>query len=352
MLEFIPEREKMRILYFFKVVSHIKISRLNSIVDQVHEITGRGRASILFDMIHCAVRFGAGYNDYLTFAMYDMTDKERDTIVTRLRSKKINTYLNDQDYDYIFDRKNETDKRFRDFLRRDFLDLETASFEDFTKFIEGKDTIVAKPNTGEGGHGIEFLNKKDFPDLKSLYDYVKDPKRHFGVLEEKIVQHEAMKALNPGSVNCLRIVTVLDNDGEHVQIPFVVCKIGIGNSNVDNLGSGGVSCPVDLKTSTLVGPAHVDYKRINYDKHPVTGIVFAGYKIPYLKEAIEMCKKAAHVVPQIRYIGWDVAICPDGPAIVEGNTYSGHDLSQLPEYWKGKPKVGLMPFFRKFVKGI
>lgn len=342
----------MQISYLYKVVSHANFQKLNSIVEEVHEITGRGRVSILLDMFHCTVRFGAGYNDYLTFAMYDMTEEERDTIVTRLRSKKINTYLNDPEYEHIFDCKNELDQHFRDFLHRDFLDVQNASFEDFSKFIEGKDTVVAKPNGGFGGHGIEFLTKKDFPNPELLYDYVKAPERHFGVLEGMLVQHEAMKALNPGSVNCLRIVTVLDKNGENVQVAFAVCKIGIGNSHVDNLGSGGVSCPVDLKTSTLVGPAYVDYLRITYDKHPVTGIVFDGYKIPYLEEAIEMCREAAHVVPQIRYVGWDVAICPDGPAIVEGNTYSGHDISQLPVYWKGRPKVGLMPFFRKFVRGI
>ena len=349
----------MKISYLYRVAKNASTHKLNAVIEKVQQITGRDRGAILLDMILCTVRYGAGYHDYLAYALYDMTEKERDSIVTRLRSKKINAYLNDPDFEYIFDRKNELDRHFRDFLHRDFLDLKTASKDDVFRFIEDKETVVAKPNEGFGGHGIEFLHKKDFPDMESFYDYVREPDREFGVLEGVLIQHEDMKALNPNSVNCLRIVTVLDEDGEQVHIPFAVCKIGNGDSKVDNLGSGGMSCPVDLETHSLIGPAHVDcsldyqaHEAINYDRHPITGIVFEGYKIPYFQEALELCKKAAHVVPQIRYVGWDIAICPDGPAIVEGNTYSGHDIYQLPEYWKGKPKVGLMPFFRQFVPGI
>ena len=52
----------------------------------------------------------------------------------------------------------------------------------------------------------------------------------------------------------------------------------------------------------------------------------------------------------MRYIGWDVCIMPDGPAIVEGNNYAGYDFSQLPEH---RPdKIGDLPFFQQFVPGL
>jgi hypothetical protein len=56
-------------------------------------------------------------------------------------------------------------------------------------------------------------------------------------------------------------------------------------------------------------------------------------------KVLEMCTKAAMVVPQVGFIGWDVCITPDGPVIVEGNDYPGHDLYQLPEHTHDKKGI-------------
>jgi hypothetical protein len=57
-----------------------------------------------------------------------------------------------------------------------------------------------------------------------------------------------------------------------------------------------------------------------------------------------MCTKAAMVVPQVGFIGWDVCLTPDGPVIVEGNDYPGHDLYQLPEHTHDK--MGIWPKYQ------
>ena len=75
-----------------------------------------------------------------------------------------------------------------------------------------------------------------------------------------------------------------------------------------------------------------------------------GYKLPYVKEAIDLCRKAALVVKDVRYVGWDVYIAPDGPGIIEGNDYPGYDFWQLPEHTPDK--TGLWPFYQSLVKGL
>jgi D-alanine-D-alanine ligase-like ATP-grasp enzyme len=42
-----------------------------------------------------------------------------------------------------------------------------------------------------------------------------------------------------------------------------------------------------------------------------------------------MCKQAAKKIPEVRYIGWDVAFTENGPVIVEGNEYPGYGLLQF-----------------------
>ena len=75
-----------------------------------------------------------------------------------------------------------------------------------------------------------------------------------------------------------------------------------------------------------------------------------GYQLPYVKEAVELCKKAALVVDDMRFIGWDVYVSPNGVGIVEGNDYPGYDFWQLPEHTPDK--IGLWPYYKSIVPGL
>ena len=81
---------------------------------------------------------------------------------------------------------------------------------------------------------------------------------------------------------------------------------------------------VDPETGKIAYPAHSGdtTKGIIYYEHPETHVPLVGYEIPYVKEAVKMCLKASLVVPQVRYIGWDVAVTEKGPVIIEGNTFT------------------------------
>ena len=52
--------------------------------------------------------------------------------------------------------------------------------------------------------------------------------------------------------------------------------------------------------------------------HPTTGYLISGFKIPFFQDSIKLCKKFAQYIPN-RIVGWDVAITPTGPIIIEGN---------------------------------
>ena len=65
-----------------------------------------------------------------------------------------------------------------------------------------------------------------------------------------------------------------------------------------------------------------------YEEHPKTKIKFKNLKIPYVKESFEMALKAALEVPEVRYVGWDIAITKKGPVIVEGNEYPSYAVVQ------------------------
>ena len=100
--------------------------------------------------------------------------------------------------------------------------------------------------------------------------------------------------------------------------------------------------PIDVETG-IVQDRAIDKNKILYENHPATGTPIKGFKFPYWNEALEMCKEAAKVVPQMAYVGWDVGFTPEGPLFVEANEFPGHDIYQLPEHTPNK--IGMMPKF-------
>lgn len=332
--------------YVSRVLRGVRIEELKRELKKAQDRCGKNKAMLFLDMLVCAARYGAGYHDYVMFAFYNMDHAHRDTYVTRLRNKKMVVQLNDADTADGFDRKSLFDTRFREFLGRDFLVVESMTQQEFNAFMADKDVVFAKPDVGESGKGIERLKKEEFDDLDKMFHYVK--KKKFGVVEEQLKQHEALSKLYPFAINSLRIVTlVTELDGKReAQCVYAVVKTGNGGHFVDNLENGGLFCPLDRETGKICGVAHTS-ALTNFEIHPYTGVPLLGYEIPYVKEAIELCKKAALVEPKMRFLGWDVCITPTGPAIIEGNDYAGYDFWQQPEHTPDQ--IGLWHYYKKML---
>lgn len=337
------------IKYLFNIIRGITFDKLKECIDHSHELSGKSKARIFFDMVYCSFRYGSGYYDYMMYGFFDPKVK-RDTYLTRLRNKKLINYMNDytdnEDLRDSIDNKNEFAKMFKKYFKREIIDGRVATYEEFEKFINDKDACFAKPEFGDSGRGVEKLYKKDFDTIKGMYDYIMS--KGNCIIEECIVQHEEMSRLYPDAVNCMRVVTDLLDD--EVYVAYVVLKCGSGGGYCDNSGQGGLISAVDKETGIAEGIATDDLIQHHYEKHPDTGVKFDGFKIPLYEDAINMCKDAAKVVPEIRHIGWDVAISNDGPLLIEGNNYPGTDLCQL--YYNTPDGIGLMPFYRKYFPEI
>jgi hypothetical protein len=86
--------------------------------------------------------------------------------------------------------------------------------------------------------------------------------------------------------------------------------------------------PIDTSNGKMKFPP-ADLENV-YRNHPETGKTIQGFKIPYWEEMIELVEKASKVVSEVGYIGWDVAITPNGPILIEGNTSPGYKYYQIP----------------------
>ena len=307
-------------------------------VNSIHKKTGKSKIYLLCDMLKCARKYGAGYMDYDLFEMYNLTPEQRDTYITRGRNNEIVSKYNDKNYFHIFENKNEFNELFKDYIKREWVDVKDTPKEDVIAFMQRHSEFMAKPVDGGCGHGIEKIDTSQYSSLDEVYDKLVQGNNNFE-LEEVIKQHPAVSAIYPDAINTVRVVTIL-KDG----IPHVICAyFRIGNGKfVDNFNSGGMVAPVNEITGEVMDRA-IDKKKNLYETHPQTGAKIKGFKFPDWDKAIEMCKKAAKVVPQMGYIGWDVCFTPDGPIFVEGNEFPGHDIYQLPGHTPNK--IGMMPKF-------
>jgi hypothetical protein len=75
--------------YIKRVVFGSSFKRVQEVIKRVHEKCGQNKVYTFFDMLNCAVQYGAGFHDYLIFAFYDMNHKQRGTYMTRLRNKRL-----------------------------------------------------------------------------------------------------------------------------------------------------------------------------------------------------------------------------------------------------------------------
>ena len=68
------------------------------------------------------------------------------------------------------------------------------------------------------------------------------------------------------------------------------------------------------------GPSPTSRYRLEVcDKHPDTDVRIEGFQIPHWPEILEIVSKGASAFPELRTIGWDVAVTTTGIFLLEGN---------------------------------
>jgi len=138
------------------------------------------------------------------------------------------------------------------------------------------------------------------------------------IIQQRIIQHQKMSELYPGSVNTIRFITAL-KAGRPIPLAAMV-RLGASGCRCDNLAIGGVAVGINLDTGTLF-PEGV-FKpgfggRCNC--HPDTKVKFENFQIPYFKQAVDLALKLHGFFYGTHSVGWDIAITFYGPMFIEGN---------------------------------
>ncbi len=300
------------------------------------------------------------YQDYLKFYVKYRGSLETDYFGTNLylksdfiRQNSFATYqrniwrnsIQDEKYWPIFYNKTELYQNFPEFLNRKYMIItDNTRLEDINKFIKDcSNKIMSKVSSGTGGKGVKYW---DFSKKKNINDFMEYyPHNIPMVIEEIVEQSEDLHSFsNFGSVNTLRIVTIVDENGTP-HVASAGFRIGLQKSIVDNFSSGGMAAPIDIDTGIIFHPA-INKMGKEFIIHPDSKKQIVGYQIPdwdnYKKFALKLAKK----FPTMRYVGWDIVKSKTGKFVmIEGNKDAGVD------YLENGLLYGMLPIYNKILKG-
>ena len=204
-------------------------------------------------------------------------------------------------------------QRFGEFYRREVLLVQgEADAAQCAAFAARHARFVMKPLGQWCGRGIEILTADGLTArLNDLFTAYPDG----FLLEELIVQDEALGQFHPTSVNTLRINTFNGPNGPEVLWPCL--RMGRGGNVVDNAGAGGIFGAVDVATGKIIAASNEFHSW--FDVHPDTGVPIVGFQIPHWEEACAVARQLAERLPEAGFVGWDLALTAEGWVMVEGN---------------------------------
>lgn len=196
-------------------------------------------------------------------------------------------------------------------------------------------SYFCKPYNGKCGRGIFILQVSDVIRINgelinrdNAVEYLSSAFKDEYVIQDVLIQHPSMAALNPSSVNTVRIITARNKVSKQVEFVTGFLRIGGKKSLTDNMAGGGMAVGVDFETGNLqhFGYYFADGGSRRVEEHPELNIPLETIQIPHLKEAVEASVELHEKLDDLQIIGWDVAITEDSFSFIEGNDSPG--LSQ------------------------
>lgn len=187
--------------------------------------------------------------------------------------------------------------------------------------VGNKGKYICKPIDKGGGEGVFLLSTDgDGIFVDEQHWSVDDLRSRLSgryLMQERVKQHEALRALHPTSVNTLRLLTVHGPDES--ELLSSVLRVGKGGGILDSWSQGGIAVSIDPETGKTISPGVIKTEKRTVKMHPETGVSLDGYTIPFFDRCKKVVKDAHKEIPQIWSIGWDVSVSNDGPVILEAN---------------------------------
>lgn len=214
-------------------------------------------------------------------------------------------------------------------------EMERLTFEQIQHTMISKtiEKVFVKPADGSGGKGFYIFHKNDEKQYLTGDNIFFNEnflaaigKNNDYVIQTGITQDPEISRIYPKSVNTFRIIT---ENKEGLSRPVcAVLRLGRGQNQVDNASAGGIFLKIDIDNGK-VGNQALSYNSEKFVEHPDTHFVFRNYKISRWNEIRKFITESSGKFPFLPFIGWDIALTPEGPLAIEINRLPGISLMQM-----------------------
>ncbi|WP_158279826.1 sugar-transfer associated ATP-grasp domain-containing protein [Coraliomargarita sinensis] len=198
--------------------------------------------------------------------------------------------------------------------------------------LPGK-SLYLKPVSESVGRGIErwtyessnkawCFGNEELNDKELIDHAIELSRKDIYVLQEMLSNHPSIECFSEGGLITFRVVTIGGYEKEP-EILAAYMSVPMGNAIANHEKYGGLRIEIDLQTNRLKKAFAKQPRPAIYTTHPVTGVQIEGARIEEWSGIAKLASRAQRAFPGVFLIGWDVALAPDGPKLLEGNTLSG-----------------------------
>lgn len=278
---------------------------------------------LYYDYTISVIKHRCLIRQYVIGNFWKLSSQERKKRLTLHRITKLFNLYNKPEYIHYLNEKTDFNTFFRNFIERKWIHINAVSENELYDFIKDLKEVIIKPVNGVEGGGIRKFTFSENIDITKLYNDLKKE----NVLIEEIIKQDPRMIFGNTAINTIRTHTFIDKNGK-AHILKAILRAGVGNSVVDNYAQGGSIYEVDIQTGLVCTYGQTKDNKKSYI-HPGTDIIMLGYKIPNWKKVIETSIKAAEKIPQVGFIGWDIAITSEGTELIEGNHNPDYELFEF-----------------------
>lgn len=305
---------------FYKELKN-DIYHIRKNINYIHDVSGKLRIMIVFDILYSSVRYGISDNEYRIFEFYRIKKDKRRTYLSINKHKRISWHL-ENDKDEVLTNKKIFNKEFDEFLNRKTFEVNKMSFKEFEDFAFDSKKLIGRSSKESFVKSYKAYNLDDYRSPAFMLDDIK--KNNHDIVEKNNFTNKILSKIN-SSLVVINVTTL--------NLEVIACSLKFKDGNKI------ISGCIDVKKGTIKGHFK-DEDGNNYSNE------FENFEIPKFDDIITTARKLSDKLYEVGEVEWSFSINNRGNiCLLDGNKWEDFVFAQTPEFLNSR--IGLLPKFKK-----
>ncbi len=267
---------------------------------------------IIADYLKCKSKYKLSFDEYYNMHFYEFDENKREEILTPTISNKLINQLNPFEKRYLIVSKNEFNHRFDKYIKRDWLLLDEKNNEEFRLFIKSRDFIFVPALDNHKPEIIDITRSNEWQLHQELINT-----NHY-IVEEIVKHHNKFNIITDQTLITIKFITLLNNN----QVHILGCYLDI------EINEEKYYIPIDITSGKTLTKAINNNEIVdNINDYQVK-----SFKIPLWKTTLKMVEQLPYVIPELKYVSFEVAITDKEPILISASDEPNYLILQHPLY--------------------